>query len=172
MTGVHLSIRCSREAHMKRYSLAAFPSRTYYELPMPLAAKKKGKFVPGDFLLTVKRSSAGLGLFAGESIPKGACIIEYVGRTLSEEETTTSKSRYLFEISSKKTIDGKPKINKAGYINHSCRPNCETEIYKGRVFVLATKNIKEGDELTYDYGKEYFDEFIKPLGCRCPKCAG
>ena len=155
---------------MKRYSLAASTGRTYYELPMSLATKKKGKFVPGEFSLMVKRSSAGLGLFAGGPIPKGACIIEYVGRTLSEEETTTSKSRYLFEISSKKTIDGKPKMNKAGYINHSCRPNSETEIHKGRVFVLAIRNIKEGEELTYDYGKEYFDEFIQPLGCRCPKC--
>ncbi len=136
---------------------------------MPL--KLKGKFAPGDFALQVKRSSAGLGLFAGEAIPKGVCVIEYVGRELSKEETETSKSRYLFEISKKKTIDGKPKMNKAGYINHSCRPNCETEIHKGRVFVLSTKAIKPGEELTYDYGKEYVDEYIKPYGCKCEKCS-
>ncbi len=131
----------------------------------------KGTYIPGEWKLDVKRSSAGLGLFAGEAIPKGACVIEYVGRVISEEETETSKSRYLFEISKKKTIDGKPKINKAGYINHSCKPNCETKISKGRVFVTAIKNIKPGDELTYDYGKEYVDEFIKPHGCRCAPCA-
>lgn len=136
---------------------------------MPLS--KKGKFVPGGFKLLVKRSTAGLGLFAGEAVPKGACVIEYVGRVVSKEETETSKSRYLFEISKKKTIDGKPKMNKAGYINHSCRPNCETEIHKGRVFVLSIKAIQPGEELTYDYGKEYVDEFIKPFGCKCTKCA-
>ncbi|MDP2157317.1 MAG: SET domain-containing protein, partial [Nitrospirota bacterium] len=59
-------------------------------------------------MLLVKRSSAGLGLFSGGVIPKGACVIEYVGRELSQEETDTSKSKYLFEISKKKTIDGKP----------------------------------------------------------------
>ena len=125
-----------------------------------------GKYTPGDFALLVKRSSAGLGLFSGQAIPKGACVIEYVGRKLSPEETDTSKSKYLFEISKKKTIDGKPAINKAGYINHSCAPNCETEISKGRVFVMAIKNIKPGEELTYDYGEEYCLEHCIP--CRCP----
>ncbi len=128
-------------------------------------------YTPGDFVLLVKRSSAGLGLFAGEAIPKGSCVIEYVGRELSKEESETSKSRYLFEISKKRTIDGKPRINKAGYINHSCRPNCETKIRGGRVFVMAIKAIKAGDELTYDYGTEYVDEYIKPYGCKCAPCA-
>lgn len=130
-----------------------------------------GKYVPGEWKLAVKRSSAGLGLFAAQAIPKGVCVIEYVGRELSPEETETSKSRYLFEISKTKTIDGKPKINKAGYINHACKPNCETKIHKGRVFVMTIKAIREGDELTYDYGKEYVDEYIKPYGCRCASCA-
>lgn len=129
------------------------------------------KFTPGDFDLRVRRSSAGLGLFTESAIPKGACIIEYVGREISKEESETSKSKYLFEISKNKTIDGKPKWNKAGYINHSCRPNAESEIHKGRVFILATRSIKPGEELTYDYGKEYVDEHIKPFGCRCAKCA-
>lgn len=125
--------------------------------------------MPGAFVLRVGRSSAGLGLYATESIPKGACIIEYVGRRVTKEEEETSKSKYLFEIREGFTLDGKPKWNKAGYINHSCRPNAETEIYKDRVYVLARKAIKPGDEITYDYGKEYFDEHIKPFGCRCPK---
>lgn len=129
------------------------------------------KFTPGDFDLRVRRSSAGLGLFTESAIPKGACIIEYVGREVSQEESETSKSKYLFEISKKKTVDGKPKWNKAGYINHSCRPNAESEISGGRIFILATRGIKPGEELVYDYGKEYFNEHIKPFGCRCAKCA-
>lgn len=131
---------------------------------------KRTMFEPTTWKLVVKRSSAGLGLFAGENIPKDVDVIEYVGRLLSEEEAETSKSRYLFEITKKKTIDGKPKINKAGYINHSCDPNCETEIRRGRVYIRSIKPIREGEELTYDYGEEYVDEFIKPYGCRCPKC--
>lgn len=128
---------------------------------------KKLKYEPGNFNLKVRRSSAGLGLFAEESIPKGSCVIEYVGRVISKEEEYTSRSKYLFEVSSTKTLDGKPRINKAGYINHSCKPNCEPEIKKGRVFIFSIKNIKPGEELAYDYGKSYFDDHIKPYGCRC-----
>ena len=55
--------------------------------------KKKvrgSKYNPGGYDLRVKRSSAGLGLFAGEAIPKGKCVIEYVGRTISKKEEETS----------------------------------------------------------------------------------
>lgn len=132
--------------------------------------KRKKKFEPGDFSLLVKRSSAGLGLFAGEDIPKGACIIEYVGRVISKEEEYTSKSKYLFEVNARMTIDGKPKWNKAGYINHSCRPNAEPEIRNRRVFIMALRTIKKGEEILYDYGTEYVKEHIKPFGCRCATC--
>ena len=130
-----------------------------------------GKYVPGNWKLRVGRSTAGLGLFAEEAIPKGACIIEYVGRRVTPEEEDTSKSKYLFEIKKGYTIDGKPKWNKAGYINHACSPNAESNIYKERVFISAIRAIKAGDEITYDYGEEYFNEHIKPFGCRCPKHA-
>lgn len=133
--------------------------------------KRKPKFEPGDFDLVVKRSSAGLGLFAMEDIPKGACVIEYVGRVVKGEEEFTSRSKYLFEVHSRLTIDGRPRWNKAGYINHSCRPNCEIEIRNRRVFIMARRHIKAGEELNYDYGKEYVDEHITPYGCRCLKCA-
>jgi SET domain-containing protein len=130
---------------------------------------KKGKFVPGDFRLVARRSSAGIGLFTESEIPKGACIIEYVGRHIPDAETYTSRSKYLFEINSKVTIDGPPRINKAGYINHSCRPNAEPEIRKGHIYIMARRRILPGEELTYNYGKEYFDEHIRPKGCRCVK---
>lgn len=132
--------------------------------------KRKGKYVPGGYQLRVGRSRTGLGLFAEEAIPKGACIIEYKGRTISEKEAYTSRSKYLFEITKKKTIDGATRTNTARYINHSCRPNSEIEIHKGKIFVLALKNIKAGQELNYDYGEEYFNDYIKPVGCKCQKC--
>lgn len=132
--------------------------------------KRKSKFEPGDFDLKPKRSSAGIGLFAFSPIPKGACIIEYFGRTISSEEEYTSNSKYLFEINSKRTIDGAVKANIARYINHGCKPNAEPEIRKGRVFIMAKKNIEPGQEIVYDYGKEYWNHHIKPKGCKCGSC--
>jgi SET domain-containing protein len=132
----------------------------------------KSKYTLGYFKLKVKRAAAGagLGLFTTEDIPKGACIIEYFGRDLAPGEEYTSRSKYLFEINSKRTIDGTMRNNTARYINHSCRPNAEAEVIKGRVFIMAKRKIKTNEEIAYDYGKEYWDEHIKPLGCRCDKC--
>jgi SET domain-containing protein len=124
----------------------------------------------GPFDLKVRRSSAGLGLYAGEDIAKGARVIEYEGRVLTAEEEETSRSKYLFEISSRKTIDGSDRANVARYINHSCKPNCEPIIKGGRVFIYAKRTIKEGEELVYNYGERYFEDIIKPMGCRCVKC--
>jgi len=120
--------------------------------------------------LKVKRSKSGLGLFAEENIPKNHFVIEYFGRELTEAEQYTSKSVYLFEINSKKTIDGAIRENIARYINHSCKPNCEVEIKKGHILISSIKNIKAGDELNYDYGKEFWNEHIKPKGCKCESC--
>jgi len=121
--------------------------------------------------VVVKRSSAGLGLFAARPFKKGERIIEYVGRVISTAEEYTSRSKYLFEVNKRKTIDGADRSNIARYINHSCGPNCEPEIERGRVYIDAIKNIKAGDELAYDYGEEYFNEHIKPYICRCGTCA-
>ncbi len=124
---------------------------------------------PGD--LVVKRGINGLGLFATVPIKKGDCIIEYVGDILAtQEEVNKVGGQYLFEVSRNKTINGAVRSNTARYINHACKPNCEVEIKKTRVFIYAKRNIKAGEELFYDYGKEFWNEHIKPKGCRCEKC--
>jgi len=139
---------------------------------MNTKTKRKSKYDIEDRGLKVKKSNAGLGLFATREIPKGVCLIEYFGRVISKEEEFSSNSKYLFEINSKLTIDGTDRKNIARYINHSCRPNCEVEIHNKKVFVFSKRKINVGEELSYDYGKEYFNEHIKPIGCRCVKCSG
>lgn len=135
------------------------------------AQKKSGKYVPGDFNLKVKRSVAGLGLFTFSDIPKGACIIEYRGNILTKKQEEESNSLYLFDAEGGVTIDGAPRWNTARYINHSCRPNAEIDIYKHHVYVMAKRAIKAGEELAYDYDKDYWEAYIKPKGCRCIKHA-
>jgi SET domain-containing protein len=118
----------------------------------------------------VKKSHSGLGLYADEDIKKGDFVIEYIGKALTADEANKKGGKYLFEINKNLTIDGTDRKNVARYINHACKPNCEIDTPKGRIFVSAVKSIKKGDELNYDYGEEYFDEFIKPFGCRCASC--
>jgi len=131
----------------------------------------KGKFTTGKYDLVVRRSRTGRGLFTLDPIESRQCIVEYTGRILSEAEEYTSKSKYLFAVNKTKTIDGREKTNIARYINHSCRPNCEIDIWQARIYIMAKRAIKPGEELFYDYDTEYFNEHIRPKGCQCSKCS-
>lgn len=121
----------------------------------------------------VKRGAHGLGLFASGPVEKGAVVAEYCGPVVTEEEADRIAGRYLFELENNMAIDGKSRNNLARYINHSCFPNCEPieDVNKQRVFIKAKRAIKAGEEFGYSYGKEYWVEHIKPIGCRCG-CGG
>lgn len=123
-----------------------------------------------DFLVMRSGKGSGFGLKSKKAYKKGDEIIEYVGIKYRDKEVEENTTKYLFELENGFTIDGSPRWNIARYINHSCAPNAETEIQGSRVFVIAIKAIPPGEEITYDYGKEYFNEFIKPMGCKCKKC--
>ena len=122
--------------------------------------------------ISVRKARPGLGrgLYATQDIQKGKFVAEYTGKRIPTAHADTLGTRYLFEIDEKWTVDGSPRTNIARYMNHSCEPNCEAEIDGHRIFLYATRDIRAGEELTFDYGKEYFEEFIKPKGCRCSAC--
>jgi hypothetical protein len=124
----------------------------------------------GEKHYTVKRAATGLGLFAAAPIPAHKRIIEYVGQLISNEEVEKRRGKYFFGVNTKWSIDGSARSNLARYINHSCKPNAEAFISGHRVWVWSRRNIKEGEEITIDYGKEYFDDHIKPGGCKCDAC--
>lgn len=122
----------------------------------------------------VGRSRTGLGLFATKPIKKGTAIIPYVGPLLDsyKDEDRGLSNKYLFEISKQWTIDGSVRKNTARYINHGCRPNTEPDIMprKRKIIIRAVRNIKEGEEINYHYGNDYFKTLIKPRGCKCISC--
>ena len=118
----------------------------------------------------IKRSDTGLGLFATQNIPANTKIIQYTGIILSQEEADAVGGKYLIHLNNTQTLDGKLRTNTARYINHSCKPNSESRSTGRQVWIWAKKIIKAGKEITMDYGKEYFDQYIKPIGCKCKKC--
>jgi SET domain-containing protein len=119
----------------------------------------------------VGRSDAGLGLFANKDIAKDEFIIEYTGEKISHAEADRRMGRYLFTLTDRIVLDGKGREHTARYINHSCDPNAETVIEDDRhVMVYAIKDIKKGEEITYDYGEEYVTDIIQKEGCRCKSC--
>lgn len=122
----------------------------------------------GNQNFAVKRTATGLGLFTLRPIPAGKRIIEYIGEIVSAEEVAGSMKKYFFELDEKHSIDGSPRTNLARYINHSCEPNAEAFTTGRRVWIWAKKKIEAGEQITIDYGKEYFDSHIER--CKCPKC--
>jgi uncharacterized protein len=118
----------------------------------------------------VKRTITGLGLFTLKPFSSGKRIIEYTGKVISSGDEKEMSGRYLFEISDKLAINGKTRTNLARYINHSCKPNAIAYLSGRRVWIWAKRDIKSGEPITIDYGKRYFDDYIRPIGCKCEKC--
>ena len=124
-------------------------------------------------LYKIKKSNIdNRGLYANRDIKDGTKIIEYKGKIVTkkkvEEDTkfNNDKAIYLFNLNKKYDLDGDFKFNTARLINHSCNPNCEVSGTGLKIWVYAIKDIKKGEELSYDYGFGY-DEYYKDFPCRC-----
>lgn len=137
--------------------------------------------------IVVKRSSIhSNGVFAKKDIPKGTKIIEYVGEKITKaesdkradmilEDSKKCKEKgavYIFQINKKYDIDGSVSWNTARFINHSCDPNCETEDDDGHIWIMAIKNIKKGEELSYDYCYDLDSYEDHPCRCGSKNCCG
>lgn len=122
----------------------------------------------------VGRSKTGLGLFATQPIEKGSKIIRYFGPMLdcNKKKDDAVENKYLFQITKRWTVDGSVRKNIARYINHACKPNAESDVNtrKLKITIRAIKNIEPGEEINYDYGTDYFKEYLKPIGCKCDSC--
>lgn len=102
------------------------------------------------------------GVFASLRIPEGTRIVEYRGRRVSRrradadgrESNEAHPIVLLFSIDARTVIDAAQGGNEARFINHSCEPNCEAVLDKGRIYIEATRDIRPGEELTYDYQLE------------------
>jgi uncharacterized protein len=132
------------------------------------------------------------GIFAKKDIPKGTRLIEYLGIKVTKEESQmideeahqrhlkdpkNNAGTYLFELNDTWDLDGDIPDNDAKFINHSCEPNCEVDITDSRIWIDTIKDIKKGEEITYNYGFEIDDKklhLFKEHPCRCgsERCAG
>jgi Proteins containing SET domain len=115
------------------------------------------------------------GCYTTSSIRKGARVVEYTGPRISQERADEiydgRSTTYLFGLrNGKQIIDGH---GVAMFINHSCHPNCETDEIDGRVWIMALRHIKPGEELTYDYMLyDGAEEDSAPCFCGSENCRG
>ena len=119
------------------------------------------------------------GLYANCNIKRGTKIIEYKGKLVTVKNSEkdpkfdNSKAIYLFGINKKYDLDGNFSFNTARLINHSCEPNCEVFGEGLKLWIFAMKNIKKGEELSYDYGFSFDQDYRNyPCNCGSKNCAG
>ena len=149
------------------------------------AAKKKPQPTRSEWAAVRGSQIHGRGMFAKKVIPKGTRVIEYTGERITKAEgwrrELARQERagrgadgciYIFELNTKVDIDGSVRWNTARYINHSCEPNCESQVVRGRVWIVAIGEIGPGDELSYDYYYDYEHYHEHPCRCGAKSCAG
>ena len=116
----------------------------------------------------------GRGVYASETIPKNTRIIDYAGEKISNQASLKRERRYMrdghiwcFKLTNRTVVDAGVGGNIARFINHSCRPNCYIEVQNGTIWIRASRTIRKGEELTYNYHTDG-EGLIK---CRCrPGC--
>lgn len=113
------------------------------------------------------------GCYTTAPIRKGERVVEYTGDVVTNAEGDRLYDKkdytYLFALDGgTHMVDG---YGMAMYLNHSCDPNCETDQIDGKIWITALRNIKPGEELTYDYN--LFDgDGDAPCTCGARRCRG
>ena len=113
-------------------------------------------------------------MFATQSISKNKRIVDYAGEKINNRESLKREKRYLkmghiwcFKLNRLYVRDAAVGGNIARYINHACKPNCYTQIVGDTIWIRAARNIRKGEELTYDYSTDG----VGTIQCRCrPGC--
>ncbi|MGB9601579.1 MAG: SET domain-containing protein [Verrucomicrobiia bacterium] len=132
--------------------------------------------VSNNELVVVKPSKIhGSGVFASKKIPANTLIIEYVGKKISKQEAKRlcqEGNNYIFELDDETDIDGSVEWNLARFINHSCSPNAEAQIIDGHIWIVAIRDIEEGEEITFNYGYDLENYREHPCRCGAENCVG
>ena len=115
-----------------------------------------------NYRLAVRPSPIqGGGVFAVEDIPWGRKILEYRGALIDDKEAArriADGANAIMDLGGGQNIDGFDNGNGAALINHSrTKANCFLLREKAKVWLVAgVEGIKAGEELTYDYGSDYY----------------
>jgi uncharacterized protein len=117
-----------------------------------------------------KSRIAGKGLFAGQDILKETIITRYSGTKIAKAQSAHALAQgnaYICSLNARYDIDGNTLQNNARYINHSCDPNCVLQTTGRALWVVALRDIREGEELTYQYNYVYDPERYTDFPCFC-----
>ena len=131
--------------------------------------------VENKYLVFKKSKIHNVGAYAVRDIRKGTRIIEYIGQPITKKKAAAELqdgNGYVFTINKFFDIDGSVRWNPARYINHGCDANAESDVIEDRVWILATRTIRKGEEVLYNYNYDLVDAFDNPCRCGAENCVG
>ena len=131
--------------------------------------------VENKYLVFKKSKIHNVGAYAVRDIRKGTRIIEYIGQPITKKKAAAELqdgNGYVFTINKFFDIDGSVRWNPARYINHGCDANAESDVIEDRVWILATRTIRKGEEVLYNYNYDLVDAFDNPCHCGAENCVG
>jgi SET domain-containing protein len=117
----------------------------------------------------------GLGGFALKDLRAGVRVIEYVGERITKSESRRRcelNNEYIFALDDQWDLDGAVERNPARYLNHSCRPNCEARFADGGIWIVSLRNIRAGEEITFNYGYDLEEYREHRCHCGARECVG
>ena len=117
----------------------------------------------------------GMGGFARCKIRKGTPLIEYVGEKITKAEAAKrveADNPFIFSLDEEWDVDGDVTWNPARFLNHSCEPNAEAEIFGDQIWILALRDIRPGEEITFNYSYDLEKYEEHPCRCGSAKCVG
>ena len=126
-------------------------------------------------LVVGKSPIHGTGMFARQTIPTSARVIEYVGERINKQESLRrceQGNERIFSLNDEQDLDGNVAWNPARFINHSCDPNCDAEVDDGRIWIIARRDIPAGEEITFNYGYDLEDYKDYVCNCGATNCVG
>ena len=146
------------------YNKEAIKKEPFLPMDRPFARSLK-IISPVDLEIKWVNATIGNGVFAKQSIKKGAFVCEYVG-LITREKDIDPDNRYIFNLTvgddeTGFVLDARYSGNVARTINHADFPNLEaiTIFIDGqpRVIYAACRDIQKGEELSVDYGEDYWN---------------
>lgn len=112
-------------------------------------------------------SKNGFGVFATAGMKAGESVLEWKGKIINSYSEAKAMSEdaegHIIQFGKERYLDPK---GTGRFVNHSCDPNCRVKIEGERVYLIALRDIEDGEEITFDYSTT-MDEDNWEMECNC-----
>ena len=133
----------------------------------------------------IRTEKKGFGLRADADLQPNDFIFEYIGEVINEAtfrrrmvqyDDEGIKHFYFMSLTKSEFVDATKKGNLGRFCNHSCNPNCYVDKWvvgkKLRMGIFASRSIKAGEELVFNYNVDRYGAEPQPCYCAEPNCTG